>query len=359
MTVYICVFLISLLLAKGLQNVKIRFHNKRIEWIKALIISIPFSIAAGFRADTVGIDYKAYSVSYYDFGNLATGREREILGIFVIRLANMIENPKFIIWFYAVFISVGVMLWIVRQKQYAYVYPVALFFLTGYFNWSLNIMRQTAASVMVFLFLDLLFDKSHQVRNRIILGIIILIAATMHSTALLYLVLLIFPYNLFKNKIKWFSIALFFLPMASAIFRMLFMYLSQRFNFYYRYFNNYYDQNAYTGSLILVSAAIYAIALLSYQTWKNSEQKKYNVYAAIQYISVAFSLLANIIPNNARVTYLFFPAAIVSLPIFSKLINIKYKKIVIITVIAILALFYIHAYYISNWGETMPYKWGI
>lgn len=351
--------MISLILAKGLQNVKIHFCNKSLEWIKAFVISMPFVIVAGFRADTVGIDYKIYTISYYDLGSLATGREREILSAFVIKIANMLENPKFIIWFYAVFICVGAMFWIVRQRCYAYVYSVALFFLTGYFNWSLNIMRQTAASIMVFMFLDLLFDESHIVRNRIILGIIILIAATIHSTALLYFILLIFPYNLFKDKIKLFSIVLIFLPMTSNILKTLFMYLSLKFNFYYRYFNRYYDQNTYTGSLILVSATIYVITLLSYRIWGKMEQKEYSVYAAIQYISVALTLIANIIPNNARITYLFFPVAIVSLPIFAEFIDAKHKKNIMFTVIVILVFFYIYAYYIKNWGETMPYKWGI
>lgn len=359
MTVYISMFLISLILARRLQSVKIKFYNSSVEWLKALILSLPFSIVAGFRADTVGIDYTAYTISYYNYGGLASGREREIIGDWIVRLANRLNEPKFIIWFYAVFICFGVMLWIVKQRKNEYVFPVALFFLTGCFNWSLNIMRQTAASVIVFLFMDLLYDEVHKMRSRILFCIIVVIAAMMHTTALLYLGLLIFPYEVFKKRIKWFTIALVFLPVISTTLRVAIMYFSKRFNFYYRYFNNYYDQNTYTGSLILVAVAVYVVVLLTYNSWSDNGQKKYIVLAASQYICLATTLLANIIPNNARATYMFFPITIVSLPMFYEIIDDKYKRIVELSVMVVLMIFYIHAYWLSNWGETIPYKWGI
>lgn len=356
MIVYLGMIGLSLGISYYLRNVKFVVRNIEITWIHIFLISFPFVIVSGLRASDIGMDYQSYTISYYQYGNLASGREWEILGSLIIQIANMLKSPIFIIWFYTIVNCVGTIWWIKRQSINC-IYSVLLFFISGFFNWSLNIMRQTTASIIVFVALELLLKKEVQKKDKLLFLLAILLATMFHKTAAIYLILLIFPYGLFVKNIWRFVYLLLFLPITSSLIREVILILSQKLNFYYRYFNNYYDQGTYTGSLIFISIVGLVIVVLTYKKWIGLEGNKYVLYASMQYIGLCFALIANIVPNNARITYLFFPITIVALPEFVRLINWKYRKIVVGIVFVCFITFFMNSYVFGNWGETVPYKW--
>lgn len=352
---YIFMSIISIINAYVMRNIRIVYSKINLKVLKAILYSIPFVIVSGNRAASVGTDYRAYAIAYYELGNLSRGREFEILGTYVIKIANAFNSPLFIIWFYTITICVGMMYFILNNSHNV-IFSIFLFYITGYFNWSLNIMRQTLATVIVFIFLQALFN-SFSIKNRLIFLVGIFIAALFHKTALLYLIFAFFPYNLFRKKFKYFMLILPILPFLSYSIREVMIIVSQKINFYYKYFNNFYDQQTYTGSLIFASIVCMLPILLTYKEWKDQQNQKLIVLAFFQYISLVFSLIANIIPNNSRITFLFYPIAIIAIPEFMTLMTKSIKRIVFTIIVVLLVLFYWNSFYVGNWGETFPFKW--
>lgn len=356
MIVYLIAAILTFFIASQLENIKFIFSSKskQIIWIKALIIAIPYFVLSFFRDSTIGTDYLVYTGGYYRTG-LGYNREIEVLGNFIIGVARKMNNPLWIIFLYSSLICFCGMYWIIRQSKHIK-YSALLFWGIGFFNWSLNIMRQSLATVIVFIGLICIYKDNGNKSNYLKFCFFIIIGSMFHKTALLYLILLIFPYKYFAKNFKKFLFILPLLALISGLLREVIMLISKHFNFYYRYFNNVYDTATYTGSLIMISTIVMFLTLVTYNKWKTLE-KKYYVLAAMVYISVAISLVANIIPNNARIIFLFYPISIIAIPEFIALQNGNKKKLLTLLITAFLGIFYINSFVINKWGNTVPYLW--
>lgn len=355
MLVYISMIALSLIIVSICQKYRFTVKGKEYDWSSVLLTATPLFIVSCFRASNVGIDYTAYTETYYEVGNLDLGRETELLGTEIIKFAQMMNKPMFIIFFYSLTICIGIIYWITKQSKYKKM-ALIIFFLSGFFNWSLNIMRQSLATVIFLIYVKQIQVEKRTLGNYIKFVLGIIIASMFHKTAIMYLLFLVFPYNVFVKHYKKFLILLPVSVIFSYGLKNLIMMISQYFNFYYRYFNNYYDQSTYTGSLIFINIITILLVAITHEKWSKLE-RKYAVWASIQYIGTFMSLIANIIPNNARITYLFFPVSIILIPEFLNLVSKKNRNYITLLVLCSYAVFYVSSYVISDWGETMNYKW--
>ena len=176
---FVCAIVVAIFFAK----IADKSRNKKYIYISILI----FSLVAGLRAPSVGVDTKAY---YYSFINdFPYSWQFKELGFRFISnmLMNVFGNPVFLMIIYALITNSFIInrLWDFREK---YNFPFMVF-LYGFifFIETLNIMRQFLAISIIFYFTRLLTKKKY-----FSFFIIVLIMTTIHKSSLLALLLLVF-----------------------------------------------------------------------------------------------------------------------------------------------------------------------
>ena len=205
-------FLVSaIIIAVFFAKIADKYQNKKYIYISILI----FSLIAGLRATSVGIDTKAY---YYSFNNNFpyTWQFKEN-GFRVVSniLLNIFGDPVFLMIIYALITNVLIVnrLWDFRKK-YNFTFMIFLYGFV-FFIETLNIMRQFIAISVIFYATKLLSKKKY-----VTFSIIVLIMTTIHKTSLLALLILVIYFwkNLStKNKIML-GIPIFMIATVGVVF---------------------------------------------------------------------------------------------------------------------------------------------
>lgn len=193
MIVYIVMLLISIIfifLASKLTK----------KWQKVIcyiLASLPFFLVSAFRYG-VGTDYgKRYMYSYDVLGK---GENRNLNlepgYIILAKLCLLISTEYYTIFIVTSAIIVGFFMLTIFTKSKNPLLSVIIFLLGGFFFDSLNIMRQyLAMSLVVFGYRFLLGKK----RYWILYVMCVLLATSLHSTAIIMLVLLFFPKKMLSS----------------------------------------------------------------------------------------------------------------------------------------------------------------
>lgn len=192
MIVYISMLLVSILFIL-LANKLPKKWQKVICYIFA---ALPFFVVSAFRYN-LGTDYEQRYVG--SFKLIVEGKKTWNLEsgyIILAKLCTYITTEYYIIFIVTSAIIIGLIMLTIFTKSKNALLSVIIFFLGGFFFDSLNIMRQyLAISLIIFGYRFLLGKK----RYWILYVACVLLAASMHSSAIIMLVLLLFPKKMLSS----------------------------------------------------------------------------------------------------------------------------------------------------------------
>lgn len=200
--VYLLTFFISSLLfrlaysdnRKG-NNVKRSFRFIILWSIAALIPCL----VAGYREVSVGADIKVYGLYFFNRYGIAKAdfiTSKYPMFAMLARICGLVSgNIHFFLFSIELLILIPVMVTLDGYKNSVRYERAILYFYFLFFNYSLNIMRQTIAC-------SLLFFAYHMYRKKkiIIVVILVVIATGFHPTALLYSFLACVIFALFRVR---------------------------------------------------------------------------------------------------------------------------------------------------------------
>ena len=361
MTIWMVLFAKCSAQYEAYKNVKIRssrllISSNKVKYSFYFLLSglAPFLVAA--LRYNVGTDYAGYINKYIP--NVLFGEysyiTMEPLYATIIEFADYLGDYQ---WVFVV--THFLIIWFI-YKAISYDSPdivmsVALVVITGFYNSSLNIMRQSIA-VAIFLF-SIKYIQQKDFAKYIAY---IIFASLFHSIAWVFLPFYILSFDKFdvNHKTIWVCAAVALRLFCSPM-RNLFVAISSKFDFYSSYFGSVYDTYNSNIMYFVVNILITLLAVYVEHIGEMdcSERRKYNIYFVIQYVSLALSALAPVIPNCNRIISIFSAGQIIYLPILFK--NIKNKKERQIIVFAIMVGYFAvtyKMYYIGNAGGTFPYQ---
>ncbi|MBO0472990.1 transmembrane protein EpsG [Enterococcus sp. DIV0840] len=356
---YTIVFLLSLLISIVMENYHSEnyFHkdtdsNLRIKKsffvvvFLSIILYAALIIAPALR-DKVGTDYIVYSNKQIPEVLQGIPNSVEYLYKGVIHLGNMLGNYQWIFVLTHVIIFLFILMSILRDSK-NYWLSIIVLFGTGFFNYSMNIMRQSIA-IAIFLFsIHYLLKRENK---KYILCIII--AMLFHKTSILYFMLLV----LRNTKLQWKKIAIFSIGLIifKEVFRSIMLMISTRFNFYDNQFGTVLDSRQVGWVFMIANGVILFLYLMINRKKVNSDRT--NVYILLQFIAFAITLISDVVPNYERLMYMFMIAQILSVPYFYKLLNSRvFKWGFLLVLVLVYSLLFYRLFIISNIGETFPYK---
>lgn len=367
MTVYVLMTIWMILFAKSsaqyeaYKNRKIKTSRFAISSYKAkysfyLILSgtAPFLVAA--LRYNVGTDYMGYITKYIP--NVLYGRysyiTMEPLYALLIKLADFLGDYQ---WLF-VFTHLLIIWFIYKAIEHDspnIVMSIALVVITGFYNSSLNIMRQCIA-VSIFLFAIRYIQQKNVVKYIICIAF----AAMFHNIALVFIPFYFLAFDQLRvnKKIILVGAAIVLRVFCTPV-RSIIVSISSKLNFYSSYFGSVYDTSTNNTMYFLVNISISLLAI--YVDLKNEkdnvESRKNNLYFMIQYIALVLSSMAPVIPNCNRVISLFSAGQIIYLPILFERIQNKRKRqiIIFIFIVGYLAVTY-KMYFLGNAGGTFPYQ---
>lgn len=351
MGVYLVTLIFSLFLAYCTKKWKIKRINRTKQISMGVFSLFPFWLISCLRYN-VGTDYATYTGFYAE--SIPNGLYKsDYLFSLIVNISMKVFHNNYLI----IIILATIFIWMMSECIYKYseniYFSIILFFLTGTFSLSLNIMKQMVATAIW------LNSLSYIKQKKIVpFLVMIFLAVGFHKIAILYA----FTYILYYKQIpikKSFPIILITLYLFSYYIRSILIIITRHFNFYYGYFYNIHDRR--TGSLVLLITNICILILLMTQTTRqNLSSKKVSsiFYYNIQLICVIITVLMEIIPNADRIVYLFLPLQILSVPsAIKKIENKNSRYMAFLIILTLYSGLFIKLFILNNMGETFPFKW--
>lgn len=312
------------------------------------IVFLPLIIIAGIRYN-VGTDYSVYLNN--QIPSVVYGVENSVEPLFqyVIKIAAFFGNYQlvFVITHFLIvyFLTKGI-----HQQSNNVLLSILVLFGSGFYNYSLNIMRQ-AIAISIFLYGYKYINKD---KYRYFGSVII--ASLFHKAAILYIVFYFFK-NVKVNSMKSLGWILIVYIFKNSI-RKILIYISITFNFYPQYFNSILDFGKNSWTFLIVNLSIYILYLSIYNnTSLVIDELKMNQFLLVQFVTTMICVLAPILPNYERLMYMFMILQVLSIPCYIKSIESKVLKAITIAFLCFmyLLLFY-RLFIIANIGETFPYQ---
>lgn len=312
--------------------------------INLSILFIPPLLLASLRMN-VGTDYTVYLTEKIPgvLNNWNVGIEP--LYRIVIRLGALLGNYQIIFAVTHLIILYFVAEAILKNRESISVSIIALWG-TGFFNYSLNIMRQ-AIVMAIFLYAVQFIDSN---KKKYI--ILIIIACFFHTSAVIYL-----AYFFVRNIKVHAAISLILLGVVwtmKDVVRSVLIILVNHIGKYSQYFGSILDTNKNGWAFLIINLLIYVLFLLVLVTSKSDSIL--NRYVFIQYIATFITVLSSVIPNYERLMYLFMAVQIISLPyLIRKINNWGYRILFIVIIVLLYLLLFYRLFILSNIGDTFPY----
>lgn len=319
------------------------------------LASLILIVIAGVRYN-VGSDYQLYlRLQIPEVLNGITFRV-EPLYREVIKFGHSLGNDQ---WIFVITHLIIVIFFLLSYLEFSTIFwlSLSIFLLSGVFNNSLNIMRQTIAAAIVIWGFRFIYK-----RNLIMYIGSIVIAYFFHATAVL-----LAPFY-FLTRIKFSITRMITVLLIAVLFRaparIALEYLSNRYQFYSSYLGSIYDRST-SGGIYLVTS--FFVLFISSLIWsdkyvdinKNKNEKQIiNFLMWVQTITTIICLWFPIIPHAYRLMYMLYPTQALLLPLLIS----KYKKMskirimFIVIVVLYFFVFFTKVYYIDNGALTMPYK---
>lgn len=315
-------------------------HRFTIRIIENVIIFFPAFWVAAWRT-YVGTDYTTYMQKQIPEVLNGWSGGVEPLYRLLIKLGYSLGNYQYIFVLTHLLIILCVVVGLANW-DYPIVLAVIAFWGTGYYNYSMNIMRQ-AIGMAVFLVAFKYLDKSN-----VKYVVFILIASLFHKSALMYLLLI--PIKNIKISYKTAAISLISIYAAKPLIRVILFFVTSKIGFYSWYFGTSLDTgqqgNVFLVANVLILGAFYLV---------NGSGSMYKKAILLQFLTTLVAVLSSIVPNYERVMYLFMVAQIITLP-YIAIIAKKYERAIVIGFVLIAyLLIFVKLFAIGNIGQTFPY----
>lgn len=307
--IYIYGTMVSMLFAYIAQNAyrigrASKLQRQCIAIIFKFLSFVPLTVISAIRYN-VGTDFFSYYRIYI------SGRQASYMEIgfnFLIREMRKISaNPQFFFFITSIWICACYYFAIYKESRNP-AYSIALFVLTRDYFRSMNAIRQYMAETVVILAFSHI--KKKEWKRALIF---VALACTIHTSALIYIILLVLNSVHFKPKRDILIVAGAFVC-GGMITRYLFPFI-ERYTTYARYFsdNSGYSKSKFEGVNFIVYISFFTLLNILYRDVKQNENLKV-LYSAILLgmIVVAFSIF---MPRNiSRFTWSIDSFIIVYLP---------------------------------------------
>lgn len=371
MIVYLIMLVISIIFLVLAQKTE----NKKLKIVYYILTALPFFLVSAFRYD-VGTDYITRYT--YDFITMVKGTDIPNLEIgfkTMVKIIILFTTDPLPVFVISSAIIVGLVMTTIFTKSKNMVLSILIFFIGGFYFDSLNIMRQyISISIVLFAYRFLLKER----KQKLYYVIAVLIAATIHSTSLIMLVLLFLDKKMLAN-IK------FVLP-VTAVILLLNQRLFDLIGFFIQYtrFNVYLTGKLSVGdvSIVLLFENIVVYLMMYYIYYKNKKknniQKEDTLFLNIEGITLLVISLGSVHMLFLRIAFYFSMFHILSIPYYlSKLdgkelvedikkitknkvnlVRIESKMVTIVTicVMSIFTVHFIRTYILKDTNEVTPYK---
>ena len=371
MIVYLIMLVISIIFLVLAQKTE----NKKLKIVYYILTALPFFLVSAFRYD-VGTDYITRYT--YDFNTMVKGTDIPNLEIgfkTMVKIIILFTTDPLPVFVISSAIIVGLVMTTIFTKSKNMVLSILIFFIGGFYFDSLNIMRQyISICIVLFAYRFLLKER----KQKLYYVIAVLIAATIHSTSLIMLVLLFLDKKMLAN-IK------FVLP-VTAVILLLNQRLFDLIGFFIQNtrFNVYLTGKLSVGdvSIVLLFENIVVYLMMYYIYYKNKKknniQKEDTLFLNIEGITLLVIALGSVHMLFLRIAFYFSMFHILSIPYYlSKLdgkelvedikkitknkvnlvrIESKIVTIVTICVMSIFTVHFIRTYILKDTNEVTPYK---
>lgn len=332
-------------LSDGLYNQK-ALSSKIIYQIFVFLSALPLFFISAFRYG-LGTDYMyTYVPEFYHI--LMNDRNHYSIGFYFINKGIQVftQDPTWLFIVCACIFIFFVYQSIYKNSPYP-ILSVALLLVSGHFFLYLNLMRQYVAMAI------LLFSIQYVIEKKLLPYIIcILIATSIHATAIVFLPIYLF--SRIKAGIKWSWIVVALTAIfASSISSILYYFL--KFSNYEGYVGSQFDTHLKARILIIENICI--LAIFCYAYLKSKHKEKLYVFLNIQMVTALIFLFTGWVPLMDRVGYFYSFVQIISIPCVIREINNKLlrKFITILLIIAFGVLLYYTAV-IKGDNQVIPYN---
>ena len=239
---------------------------------------------------------------------------------------------------------------IYRESPYP-ILSVVIYFLAGFFFYSLNLMRQfLAVSVLLYTY-KYLVDKKYA---HFIVGV--LIAFFLHSSSIIFaLAFFLCEREIFELK-RTIIISVLLLIFGKFVWRYV-VDLIINYTRFSIYIGSKFDKTQLRLSDIIVNAILYVIIYYLYRHTKDVGRKE-KFFLNMQACSLFFVILTSTMYLLFRLSFYFGIFNIISIPYFIKKSDISNKKRIIVVAILLITLIgnITKTNIIGNVGEVKPYK---
>lgn len=320
---------------------------------------LPFFILSALRDSSIGNDTMSY-LSIFDrikLGQLDIQNTNFEIGYIKLNqlTAYFFTNIQSILVVTSILIYLGYFFFIKKNSE-APIFSVFLFMSLGYFGNSMNVIRQQLAMSIIF------FAWHYLNKNKIIIPVCLIIAASLfHNTALIFLL------AIFIRKVKVNKISLSVLFFITVIGYVAYQPLLQIFLKIFPMYNSYLGSIYMAGGVRIASVMnlfILILILLAGLIFKPDENSKdftyslWNTWTLYIMISIGLTVLSfnfNLIARSAEYFSVF---SIVYIPLLIK--SIKNKNLKILLVFSLMMLgtmfFFFIQVYRPEWNVIYPYK---
>lgn len=311
-----------------------------------LLSALPLFFISAFRY-RLGTDYMyTYVPEFYHV--LMNDKNHYPIGFYLINRGIQIftQDPT---WLFVVcaFIFIFFVFQSIYKNSSCPILSIAFLLISGHFFLYLNLMRQYVAMAILLFSIQYVIDK-----KPVPYIICVLIATSIHATAIVFLPIYLFSKIKTGIKWSWFVVALTAI-FASSISSVFYYFL--KFTSYEGYVGSQFDTHLQARILTIENICILAIFCYAYLQSKHRE--KLYVFLNIQVIAVLIFLFTGLLPLMDRVGYYYTFVQIISMPRVLKEINNKLLRncIAIVIIIGLSVLLYYTTIVKGN-NQVIPYN---
>lgn len=334
----------------------LRFQRVGMKYFGA---ALPFLLITILRFD-VGTDYMQYLWGYYNYG-IGESRGKEIAFQFLVDLSHDLNFPFLMITLFGTLVCVLTFLSIYKQS-YNIKQSIVLFFLSGYFIYSLTMMRQSAVTALFFVEIMLLL------RGKTITALCFsIIGALLHSTGYVYLGLclvfiVLYRYHYFDKLLHpYILVAIAGVAISfGALLREHLQLITESAETYSGYFGSDQDLQNSSGTFLLygITPFISFFLIMKDKGTRLSalynDRLEYIIFTVCCWLSLVCGLLRPLIPNGERIVFLFEPICILSIPFFCQYSSTKKKFVYNISCLCLAACTFWY-FYVRQSLNMFPY----
>lgn len=357
-------YIIMLIISMTLSSLYMKAKDKKSKIIFAICSMIPFIVVAGWRYD-VGTDYMyRYVPDYINILNGTIPNNLEPLFLGLIKMCQICTHDYWILFFISAILTYSLIFYEIFKESKNPVLSILIFFISGMFFMSLNLMRQYIAIAILFISYKYMFKK----KTIPIFIVGVFIATMFHSISLIFLIAIFLD----KKKINpiFFAISTVIIAFAGKYLLMLVINCLKNSTISnLRKYAGYLKMNGDFSWMLFLSELLILVYFLFITYKRKNELKKEEIfYINCQYIIVAIAVLGRFNELFVRLVFIFSIIQIISIPYFYceskeyfkelkiKDKTIKYSTLCLVVLVCMLSFRMTYSNIIKGSGEILPYK---